>query len=336
MAGSPDRLTIKPSSAEIGVGIALAEPPDVDLSEIEVDNTVSLYFQEIAREPLLTRQEEIELAKTIEAGWEAEEQLEIAENLSSEESFNLEFQVQVAEAARSRLIRANMRLVASIAKKYQGHGVPFPDLIQEGNLGLMRAVEKFDYRKGNRFSTYATWWIRQKIGQALPSQGRTIRLPIHENKLIRTINNLISERERFSGYRPTPEELAEELEIPVKKINLALRVSQKSVSLAKPVGKEKEGELGDLIANEGESPEEVLIRRTLAEHLEEVLNTLPPEEAEILRLRFGLIDGHEHTLRDVGKKKGVTRERIRQIQQKALRRLRHPRRRRLLKDYWKS
>jgi RNA polymerase primary sigma factor len=304
-----------------------------DLGGIEADDTISLYFKEMAHEPLLTYEQEVRLAKELERGRRAER--ELARNgHRSDEQFQLLEEMDVGEAARRQLIRANTRLVVSIAKKYRGHGVSFLDLIQEGNLGLMKAVEKFDYRRGNRFSTYATWWIRQSITRALPAQGRTIRIPIQMSARIRGLYKTSQLMEQELGRRPTPEEIAEEMKIDPRKVRLMLQASYQPLSLEKPVGEEEDSELGDFIEDDLiDSPAEVVGQGLLAERLEQVLATLTPREARILRLRFGLQDGHAYTLKEVGEKFGLTRERIRQIQNEALRRLRHPRRARLLRDY---
>ena len=305
----------------------------VDLGGIEADDTVSLYFKEMAHEPLLNYDEEVRLAKELEQGRKAES--ELSGNGSRPcERHRLLRQVEMGEAARRQLIRANTRLVVSIAKRYRGHGVSFLDLIQEGNLGLMKAVEKFDYHRGNRFSTYATWWIRQSITRSLPAQGRTIRIPIQMSARIRGLYKTSQLMEQELGRRPTPEEIAVQMELEPRKVRLMLRASYQPLSLEKPVGEEKDSELGDFIEDKLiDSPAEKVGQELLAERLQQVLETLTPREARILRLRFGLQDGHSYTLKEVGEKFGLTRERIRQIQNEALRRLRHPRRARLLRDY---
>jgi len=304
-----------------------------DLGGIEADDTISLYFKEMAHEPLLTYEEEVRLAKELERGRRAQREL-AKDGHRPEEHDRLLGEIKLGEAARRQLIKANTRLVVSIAKKYRGHGVSFLDLIQEGNLGLMKAVEKFDYRRGNRFSTYATWWIRQSITRALPAQGRTIRIPIQMSARIRGLYKTSQLMEQELGRRPTPEEIAEEMELDPRKVRLMLQASYQPLSLEKPVGEEEDSELGDFIEDELiDSPAETVGQGLLAERLEQVLSTLTPREARILRLRFGLQDGHAYTLKEVGEKFGLTRERIRQIQNEALRRLRHPRRARLLRDY---
>ncbi len=309
------------------------EKETLDLRGIPVDDTVSLYFREMARVPLLTPDEEVELAKRLERGREAQQCL--ARNGGDViEKAQLWQQIEAGKEARDHLIRANTRLVISVAKKYVRQGIPFLDLIQEGNLGLMKAVDKFDYRRGYKFSTYATWWIRQAISRALADQGRTIRLPVHMSDRIRKLYRTARRLEQDRGRPPTPEEIAEEMDINPRKVRRMLRVSQHTVSLEKPVGEEEDSELGSFIEDdETPIPPEAANHSLLREKLEDVLSTLSPREARVLRLRFGLQDGHNYTLEEIGRKFGVTRERIRQIEKKALRRLRHPRRSRQLKDY---
>ncbi|MFQ6015231.1 MAG: RNA polymerase sigma factor RpoD [Anaerolineae bacterium] len=304
-----------------------------DLSEIPSDDTIGLYLREMAAVPLLSADEEKELARRLEKGKIARHEL-VKDGQRAKEKERLRWQIDDGEAAREHLIRANTRLVISIAKKYMGHGVPFLDLIQEGNLGLMRAVKKFDYRRGYKFSTYATWWIRQAITRAIADQGRTIRVPVHMNERIRKLYKASRELEQELGRRPTPEELAQELELAPQKVRWMLRVARRPLSLEKPVGEEEDSELGNFIEDEDSPPPaETASHQLLREKLEDVLATLTPREARILRLRFGLHDGHSYTLEEVGQKFGLTRERIRQIEAQALRRLRHPRRSRQLKDY---
>jgi len=304
----------------------------VDLSSIAADDTVSLYLREMASVPLLTPEEEMELAKRMARGRAAKQRL-ARDGHDPEEREKLKRLIEEGEKAREHLIKANTRLVISIAKRYVGHGVPFLDLVQEGNLGLMKAVDKFDYRRGHRLSTYATWWIRQSITRALAEQGRTIRVPVHMSDRIRRLYKTARKLEQDLGYQPAPEEIAEEMDLEPEKVTWMLRASRLPLSLETPLG-EEDNELVDFIEDEETPPPpEVASRSMLAEKLEEVLSTLSPREAQILRLRFGLQDGHCYTLEEVGQKFGLTRERIRQIEGEALRKLRHPRRIRQLKDY---
>ncbi|HIC94127.1 MAG TPA: sigma-70 family RNA polymerase sigma factor [Anaerolineae bacterium] len=304
----------------------------VDLSSIAADDTVSLYLREMASVPLLTPEEEMELAKRMARGRAAKERL-ARDGHDPEEREKLKRLIEEGEKAREHLIKANTRLVISIAKRYVGHGVPFLDLVQEGNLGLMKAVDKFDYRRGHRLSTYATWWIRQSITRALAEQGRTIRVPVHMSDRIRRLYKAARKLEQDLGYQPAPEEIAEEMDLEPEKVSWMLRASRLPLSLETPVG-EEDNELVDFIEDEESlPPPEATSQSMLAEKLKEVLSTLSPREAQILRLRFGLQDGHCYTLEEVGQKFGLTRERIRQIEGEALRKLRHPRRIRQLKDF---
>lgn len=314
------------------VEVAMEVEP-FDLDGIAADDTISLYLKEMARVPLLTPEEETTLAKRLERGRRAERLLAKG-GYTEEEAARLRREVVQGQQARDHLIRANTRLVVSIAKKYMGQGVPFSDLIQEGNLGLMKAVEKFDYRRGYKFSTYATWWIRQAITRALADQGRTIRVPVHMSDRLRKLHQVSRQLEQMWGRKPTPEELAAELELEPAKVRWMLRVSRHPVSLERPVGEEEDSELGNFIEDvDAPTPPEVAYHHMLQEKIEEVLATLTPREARILRLRFGLQNGRSYTLEEVGKKFGLTRERIRQIEGQALRKLRHPRRSRQLRDY---
>ena len=286
------------------------EMEKIDLSVpdgVSIEDPVRMYLKEIGKVPLLTAEEEIELAKRMELG---------------------------DEEAKKRLAEANLRLVVSIAKRYVGRGMLFLDLIQEGNLGLIKAVEKFDYRKGYKFSTYATWWIRQAITRAIADQARTIRIPVHMvetiNKLIRVSRQLLQEL----GREPTPEEIAEEMNMPVERVREILKISQEPVSLETPIGEEEDSHLGDFIQDDNVPvPADAAAFTLLKEQLVEALSTLTDREQKVLRLRFGLDDGRARTLEEVGKEFNVTRERIRQIEAKALRKLRHPSRSRKLKDY---
>ena len=312
-----------------------AEDKDVesDLNGISADDTVGLYLKEMSRVPLLELDEETRLAKSVEKAREARKILS-NDGCDPEQRKKLKAQIEEGLIAREHLIKANTRLVVSIAKKYIGRGVPFLDLIQEGNLGLMKTVEKFDYTRGYRFSTYATWWIRQTITRAIADLGRTIRVPVHMSDRIRRLYNISRELEQQYGRKPTPEEIAEELDIEPHKIRWMLKVSWRPMSLERPIDDDEDSELGSFIEDDKmPTPIQSVYQRLLGEKVERMLSTLSPREARILRLRFGLVDGQSYTLEEVGQKFGLTRERIRQIEGKALRRLRHPRRSRQLRDY---
>jgi RNA polymerase primary sigma factor len=304
-----------------------------DLSGISSDDTVGLYLKEMARVPLLSLEEEVDLAMKLTDATEARRELR-EDGHDPETLERLEAIIEEGREAREHLIKANTRLVVSIAKKYMGRGVPFLDLIQEGNLGLMKAVEKFDYTRGYRFSTYATWWIRQTITRAIADQGRTIRVPVHMSDRIRRLYKTARQLEQEHGRKPTPEEIAKEMDLDPRKVRWMLKVSWRPLSLERPVGEEEDSELGSFIEDESTpTPTQSAYQNLLREKVEEVLSTLTPREARILRLRFGLQNGRSYTLEEVGQKFGLTRERIRQIEGKALRRLRHPRRSRQLRDY---
>lgn len=312
-----DVLRISPDTDDADdVEILLTDEDEVDMEKIDlsvpdgisIEDPVRMYLKEIGKVPLLSAEEEIELAKRMAEG---------------------------DEDAKKRLAEANLRLVVSIAKRYVGRGMLFLDLIQEGNLGLIKAVEKFDYQKGFKFSTYATWWIRQAITRAIADQARTIRIPVHMvetiNKLIRVSRQLLQEL----GREPLPEEIAEELDMPVERVREILKISQEPVSLETPIGEEEDSHLGDFIQDDNVPvPAEAAAATLLKEQLGEVLDTLTDREQKVLRLRFGMNDGRARTLEEVGKEFDVTRERIRQIEAKALRKLRHPSRSRKLRDYW--
>jgi RNA polymerase primary sigma factor len=292
-----------------------------------------MYLKEIGRVALLTAQQEVELAQRIESGLMAEEQLQ-GGKMSATREEDLRWQRRDGAMAKRHLVEANLRLVVSIAKRYVGRGMAFLDLIQEGNLGLIRAVEKFDYAKGFKFSTYATWWIRQAITRAIADQARTIRIPVH---MVETINKLVRIQRQLLqdlGREPTAEEIAEQMELTPEKVREIQKISQEPVSLETPVGEEEDSNLGDFIEDaEAPVPLERASFRLLQEQLESVLHTLSEREKEVIRLRFGLVDGQPRTLEDVGKKFGVTRERIRQIESKTLSKLRHPSRSQRLRDY---
>ncbi|TET84287.1 MAG: sigma-70 family RNA polymerase sigma factor [Anaerolineales bacterium] len=311
------------------------DPQRFDLSVISSDDTVGLYLKEMARVPLLNIEQEVDLATRIERGKESEELLiKLDGNCSAEKRSELQGYIQDARSARDHLIKANTRLVVSIAKRYMGRGVPFLDLIQEGNLGLMKTVEKFDYHRGYRFSTYATWWIRQTITRSIADQGRTIRVPVHMSDRIRRLYKISRRLEQDLGRRPTPEEIGVAMEVDARKVQWMMRVSWRPLSLESPVGEEEDTELGAFVEDDTTpTPTQSAYQSLLRDKIEEVLSTLNPREARILRLRFGLHNGRPYTLEEVGQKFGLTRERIRQIEGKALRRLRHPRRARQLRDY---
>src|SRR5450759_1983761 len=310
--------------------------PLIDMERIGPDDTVGLYLKEMSRVPLLSVEQELNLAQRIEQGRQSKNELDRLNGKSSAvQRLQLETFITDGVLAREHLIKANTRLVVSIAKRYIGRGVPFLDLIQEGNLGLMKAVEKFEYQRGFRFSTYATWWIRQTITRAIADQGRTIRVPVHMVDRIRQLYRTTHEMEQKLGRLPTTNELAESLGVLPNKVDWMLRVSWLPLSLESPInGDEDDSELGMFVEDQiTPTPIQSAYSKLLKEKVEEVLDTLPPRESRILRLRFGLEDGKNYTLEEVGEKFGLTRERIRQIESKALRRLRHPRRARQLRDY---
>ena len=304
-----------------------------ELESLDTSDAVSLYLREIGRVPLLTAEEEVELAKRMEEGRFATRRLRRGE-ARGDEHHRLGAISERGRQAEQHLIKANSRLVVSVAKKYMGRGVPFLDLIQEGNIGLIRAVAKFDYRRGYKFSTYATWWIRQAVTRAIADQGRTIRVPVHMceqiNRLARATRKLVQDL----GREPTTQELADEMEMPAAKVEQIIKVAQRPLSLETPVGEEEDSALGDFIEDDDSpSPVEMAAARLLQDHLQDLFNSLTPREVKILQLRFGLIDGYTYTLEEVGRRFGVTRERIRQIEAQALQRLKHPKRCRRLEDY---
>lgn len=333
--------------------IILDDEDEVDVEKIDlsvpegvsVEDPVRMYLKEIGKVPLLSADEEIELAQNMEDGAVAIEKINVLkgrlDGASEEEKAEIKEEIKTLQRdvdkgadAKKRLAEANLRLVVSIAKRYVGRGMLFLDLIQEGNLGLIKAVEKFDYKKGYKFSTYATWWIRQAITRAIADQARTIRIPVHMvetiNKLIRVSRQLLQEL----GREPSPEEIAKEMSMPVDRVREILKISQEPVSLETPIGEEEDSHLGDFIKDDNVPvPADAAAFTLLKEQLEEVLGTLTEREQKVLTLRFGLEDGRARTLEEVGKEFNVTRERIRQIEAKALRKLRHPSRSRKLKDY---
>lgn len=305
-----------------------------DINAVSADDPVGLYFRQMAQEPLLTADEEIDLAKRIERGRKARKKLESASSLTVQDRADLVGQIEKAQEAREHLGRANTRLVVSIAKRYMGQGLPFPDLIQEGNVGLMRAVDKYDYTRGNRFSTYATWWIRQAITRALAQKTRTIRIPLHMTERIRQMYRTAQVLEQELGRRPTPEEIAEEMDLPAESVRGMMDASQHAIALERPVGDDGDSEFGDFIEDQDTpEPAEAAAHHLLQETIEEVLSELTPRQAHILRLRFGLGGGEQHTLEEIANKFGLSRERIRQLEKEALRRLRHPRLAHNLRDY---
>jgi RNA polymerase primary sigma factor len=307
-----------------------------NLENISSDDTIGLYLKEMSRVPLLSINEELDIARRIEDGRASKKEMARSNGgCPADRKTVLLNTIEEGVLAREHLIKANTRLVVSVAKRYVGRGVPFLDLIQEGNLGLMKAVEKFDYHRGFRFSTYATWWIRQTITRSIADQGRTIRVPVHMVDRIRQLYKITHEMEQTLGRLPNTNELAEKLELPIDKIEWMLQVSWLPLSLESPINDDEEdSELGQFVEDQfTPTPMESTYSKLLREKIEEVLDTLPPREARILRLRFGLENGHNYTLEEVGEKFGLTRERIRQIESKALRRLRHPRRSRQLREY---
>ncbi len=314
----------------------IRDPEVGDINAVSPDDPVGLYFRQMAQEPLLTADEEIELAKRIERGKELSEKLEKVGRHSFDPDKLAEMDTIIfdGQSAREHLGRANTRLVVSIAKRYMGQGLPFPDLIQEGNVGLMRAVDKYDYKRGNRFSTYATWWIRQAITRALAQKTRTIRIPLHMTERIRQMYRTAQTLEQKLGRRPSPEEIASEMGMPAENVRSMMDASQHAIALERPVGDDGDSEFGDFIEDQDTpSPVESATQHLLQETIEEVLSELTPRQSHILRLRFGLGGGEPHTLEEIANKFGLSRERIRQLEKEALRRLRHPRLAHNLRDY---
>ena len=340
----PDLVDEEPAAEEIAeVEEEELVDPNSLVNSFSIDDPVRMYLKEIGKVPLLNPDEEIVLAQAMSAGNEAKAKLDELEerrrhgetpDITPEEEAQLRKVYKKGESSKQKLAEANLRLVVSIAKRYVGRGMLFLDLIQEGNLGLIKAVEKFDYTKGYKFSTYATWWIRQAITRAIADQARTIRIPVHMvetiNKVIRVSRQLLQEL----GHDPSPNEIAAEMGMPVEKVREILKIAQEPVSLETPIGEEEDSHLGDFIPDEGASePSEAASFTLLKEQLMDVLSTLTPREEKVLKLRFGIEDGRTRTLEEVGKEFNVTRERIRQIEAKALRKLRHPSRSKKLKDF---
>ena len=313
----------------------LHDPNVGDINAVSADDPVGLYFRQMAQEPLLTAEEEIDLAKRIERGKDAQTKIDqLNRNCNPTLRRELMILMEDGQIAREHLGRANTRLVVSIAKRYMGQGLPFPDLIQEGNVGLMRAVDKYDYKRGNRFSTYATWWIRQAITRALAQKTRTIRIPLHMTERIRQMYRTAQVLEQNLGRRPTPEEIAAEMELPAEAVRSMMDASQHAIALERPVGDDGDSEFGDFIEDQDTpSPLESATQHLLQETIEEVLSELTPRQSHILRLRFGLGGGEPHTLEEIANKFGLSRERIRQLEKEALRRLRHPKLAHNLRDY---
>ena len=298
---------------------------NIEVSQISVSDPVRLYLNDLGRYPLLTAQQEVELAMRLEAGGKARERLESGEDLASEDLALLRHEVEVAKIAHDTLVNSNLRLVVSLARRYVGRGMALLDLIQEGNVGLMRAVERFDYRRGFKFSTYATWWIRQSISRAIADQGRTIRMPIHVLDSVNKLTRLQRELTQKRGTPPSIEELAHELDLPVEKVAELRRIAQDTVSLETPVGEDEDGTLGDLVEDvDSEMPADAATFSSLQLQLAEALEGLSERERQVLVMRFGLADGKPRTLEEVGTYFNVTRERIRQLETKALAKLRHP------------
>ena len=310
-----------------------AQINDDYLAHIEINDTVGLYLKEAGRVPLLTHEQEVEITQRIERGREAMSELAKGD-VDSELRDELRWQIQDGWDAREHLISANARLVISVAKKYMGRGVPFLDLIQEGNIGLMRAAKKFDYTRGYKFSTYATWWIRQAVTRAIADQGRTIRVPVHMGDQVSRMLRIQHQLKQKFGRDPTMEEVAEALDVPPKKVEEMIQLARHPLSLQMPIGEEDDDVLGDFIEDDASpAPDETAANNLLHEQLASILDSLPPREARILQLRYGLLDGQYLTLNEVGQKMGVTRERVRQIEAQALRRLRTPNIQKALHSY---
>lgn len=332
VVAEPPEAEAGPETVELIEAEELLSIDDIDLREdagyqqaLETDDVVGLYLKEAGRVPLLTAEQEVALAKRIEAGVIAREQIaELGDTIDPDTLYDLQQLVIDGEEAQEHLVRANARLVVSIAKKYVGRGVPFLDLIQEGNIGLIRAVRKFEYQRGHKFSTYATWWIRQAVSRAVADQGRTIRVPVHMGDQINKLLRVSAMLAQQLGRDPTIEELAEQMETEPEKISELMEISRRPISLEEPTNDEQDAELGDFIEDDrSPSPPEIVAEQLLREQVTELLERLPEREAYILKLRYGLQDGRIHTLEEVGQEIGVTRERVRQLEAQALNRLRH-------------
>jgi RNA polymerase primary sigma factor len=342
-------------AALLGAGVRIEDEADVDetsepqpesgangidgdhelgvLTSVDADDPVGLYLKQVGHIPLLTADEEVDLAKRIEAGRKARQEL-ASGAVSKGKQSELRRLIEDGWAAREHLITANSRLVVSVAKKYMGRGVPFLDLIQEGNIGLIRATKKFEYQRGHKFSTYATWWIRQAVTRSIADQGRTIRVPVHMGDQINRLLRKSHQLTQTLGRNPTTEELAQALDISPDKVENMIQVSRRPLSLETPIDEAEDSVLGDFIEDvEAPAPTDLVTHKLLKEQLQEILGTLPPREVRILQLRYGLLDGRSYTLEEVGRKMGVTRERVRQIEAQALARLRHPDHRNKLVDY---
>jgi RNA polymerase primary sigma factor len=332
--------TIGPAWNELAAIVGESEPdhtpatPAADNSETNVDSPLGIYFRDIARIPLLTAQQEVELAQALERGVNAAAMLDSVAASDLQQLAILERELIAGEAARRKLMESNLRLVVSVARRYLGRGLPFSDLIQEGSLGLSRAVEKFDYRRGFKFSTYAYWWIRQAVTRAIANQSRTIRVPVHMIDQIGHVYSTFQRLQQRLGHDPKPEDVALELGLPVEKVREAFRASANPISLETPVGSDEENTLGDLLSNQGEeAPADVAERTLLSDYLDAALQELTPRERMVLRMRFGISDQRPRTLGEIGQMIGVSRERVRQLEAEAITKLRRPSLRRRLAEY---
>lgn len=332
--GKGKEVRPKPQGIQTKHSAADAEDDEKDPS-LKADDSIALYLKEISRIPLLSAAEEVRLAKSIEQGLEASQQVHKANGqLTPSSAERLGAKIKQGQIARRKLIEANFRLVVSIAKRYVGHGVPFMDLIQEGNIGLIRAVEKFDYQRGYKFSTYATWWIRQAVSRALSDQGRTIRVPVHMGERVTQLARVTRELTQKNGHAPTDEEIMAKMDISKRLLKRIRQAAQFPLSLEMEIGEEMDSTLADFIEDDSDqAPDDKAVYQLLCECMDDVLASLTAREGRVLQLRFGLQDGRTYTLEEVGQKFGVTRERIRQIEVKALSKLRHPRYSRRLRDF---